>query len=153
MVATPPQTDTYNTALDIFDRTHPLRVDADENLKVVGTFTVVPSGTQDVNIVSTIPLPVTGTFFQTTQPVSIAATVNVAGTTNQGTPNAGGALAWPVLNIAQLIPVAFDYVALSPTGTNPTTVIYKTGGAGGTTVSTLTLTYDGNNNVQTVTRT
>lgn len=35
MVQTPPQTDTYNTALDIFDRTHPLRVDVDENLKVV----------------------------------------------------------------------------------------------------------------------
>lgn len=35
MVATPAQTDTYSTALDIFDRTHPLRVDIDENLKVV----------------------------------------------------------------------------------------------------------------------
>jgi len=35
MPQTPPQTDTYNTALDIFDRTHPLRVDVDENLKVV----------------------------------------------------------------------------------------------------------------------
>src|ERR1700690_1289438 len=34
MPETPPQTDTYNTALDIFDKTHPLRVDADENLKV-----------------------------------------------------------------------------------------------------------------------
>ena len=34
MVATPPQTDTYSTALDIFDRTHPLRVDVYENLKV-----------------------------------------------------------------------------------------------------------------------
>lgn len=34
MVNTPPQTDTYTTALDIFDRTHPLRVDVDENLKV-----------------------------------------------------------------------------------------------------------------------
>jgi hypothetical protein len=34
MPQTPPQTDTYNTALDIFDRTHPLRVDVNENLKV-----------------------------------------------------------------------------------------------------------------------
>ena len=57
MPQTPPQTDTYNTALDIFDRTHPLRVDAEENLRVTGTFT--PSGTQDVNIVSSITLPVT----------------------------------------------------------------------------------------------
>lgn len=55
-------------------------------------------------------------------------------------------------NKTQLIPVEFDYIALSPTGTNPTTIVYKTGGSGGTTVATLTLTYDGNNNVQTVTR-
>lgn len=48
MVATPNQTDVYTTALDIFDRTHPLRVDADENLKVTGTFT--PSGTQNVAV-------------------------------------------------------------------------------------------------------
>lgn len=101
MVATPPQTDTYNTALDIFDRTHPLRVDVDENLKV-----------------------------------------NIA----------DGSYILPVVNTAQLIPFAFDYVSLSPTGTNPTTIVYKTGGSGGTTVATLTLTYDANNNVQTVTR-
>lgn len=50
MVDTPPQTDTYSTALDIFDRTHPLRVDVDENLKVVGTVTTVPSGIQTVAI-------------------------------------------------------------------------------------------------------
>jgi hypothetical protein len=50
MVATPSQTDTYSTALDIFDRTHPLRVDADENLKVTGTLVTVPGGNQDVTI-------------------------------------------------------------------------------------------------------
>lgn len=116
MVATPSQTDTYNTALDIFDKTHPLRVDVDENLKV----TVAGSGGVTI------------------------------GTVNQGAP---GASPWPVLAINTLIPVAYDYVALSPTGTNPTTIVYKTGGSGGTTVATLTLTYDGNNNVQTVART
>lgn len=116
MVATPSQTDTYNTALDIFDKTHPLRVDADENLKVTVT------GSGGVTI----------------------------GTVNQG---AAGISPWPVLAINTLIPVAYDYIALSPTGTNPTTIVYKTGGSVGTTVATLTLTYDGNNNVQTVTRT
>lgn len=50
MSVVPSQTDTYSTALDIFDKTHPLRVDIDENLKVVGTVTVVPSGTQDVHV-------------------------------------------------------------------------------------------------------
>lgn len=116
MVDTPPQTDTYSTALDIFDRTHPLRVDAAENLKV----TVAGGGSVTI------------------------------GTVNQG---AAGAAAWPVLAINTLIPVAYDYVVLSPTGTNPTTIVYKTGGVGGATVATLTLTYDPNNNVQTVTRT
>lgn len=115
MVDTPPQTDTYSTALDIFDRTHPLRVDVNEYLKV----TIAGGGGVTI------------------------------GTVNQG---AAGATPWPVLSINSLIPVAYDYVALSPTGTNPTTVVYKTGGAGGTTVATLTLTYDANNNVQTVTK-
>ena len=116
MVDTPSQTDTYNTALDIFDKTHPLRVDAVENLKV----TVAGSGGVTIGIV------------------------------DQGAP---GALPWPVSNQTQLVPFVFDYVGLSPTGTNPTTIVYKTGGASGTTVATLTLTYDANLNVQTVTRT
>ena len=36
-----------------------------------------------------------------------------------------------------------DYIALSYTGSNLTGVVYKTGGAGGTTVSTLVLVYTG----------
>jgi hypothetical protein len=39
-------------------------------IAVSGTITATPSGTQDVNLVSTISVPVTGTFFQATQPVS-----------------------------------------------------------------------------------
>jgi hypothetical protein len=75
MVATPTQTDTYNTALDIFDRTHPLRVDADENLKVTGNFTFSPSGVQDVDI----------TNFPAVQNVSIVPSttgVNLFGTSD-----------------------------------------------------------------------
>lgn len=45
-----------------------------------------------------------------------------------------------------------DYVALSYTGSNLTGVTFKTGGSGGTTVATLALTYDGNNNLTSVTR-
>jgi hypothetical protein len=46
----------------------------------------------------------------------------------------------PGLNIPE-----HDYVALAyhPTTNNIATVIYKTGGAAGTTVATLTLAYDG----------
>jgi hypothetical protein len=51
-----------------------------------------------------------------------------------------------------LVPFAYDYISLSYTGDNVTTVVYKTGGALGTTVATLTLTYSGSN-VTSVTRT
>ena len=47
----------------------------------------------------------------------------------------------------------YDYISLGYTGSNLTTVIYKTGGAGGTTVATLTLGYDGSDNLITVTKT
>lgn len=42
-----------------------------------------------------------------------------------------------------LAPTLYDYIELDYTGTNLTTVIYKLGGAGGTIVSTLTLAYNG----------
>lgn len=37
-------------------------------------------------------------------------------------------------------------------GANPGTIVFKQGGSGGNAVATLTLTYDGNGNVLTVTR-
>lgn len=37
----------------------------------------------------------------------------------------------------------FDYIALGYTGTNLTSVVYRTGGSGGTIVATLTLAYTG----------
>jgi hypothetical protein len=45
-----------------------------------------------------------------------------------------------------------DYVSLSYTGSNLTTVTYKNGGSGGTTVATLTLAYDGSSNLVSVTK-
>ena len=54
--------------------------------------------------------------------------------------------------MATLIPAAYDYILLGYTGENVTTVTYKTGGASGTTVGTLTLTYSGSN-VTSVTKT
>lgn len=45
-----------------------------------------------------------------------------------------------------------DYVSLSYTGSNLTGVTFKVGGSGGSTVATLTLTYDGSNNLLTVTK-
>jgi hypothetical protein len=45
-----------------------------------------------------------------------------------------------------------DYIDLSYTGSNLTGVVYKTGGSGGTTVATLTLAYDGDDNLISVTK-
>jgi len=42
-----------------------------------------------------------------------------------------------------LTPSIYDYISLSYTGDNLTGVIFKMGGSGGTTVSTLTLAYSG----------
>ena len=55
--------------------------------------------------------------------------------------------------IAGLITSGFDYVEVTATDANgnPTTIVYKTGGAGGATVNTLTITYDANESVQTIT--
>lgn len=75
MVDTPSQTDTYSTALDIFDRTHPLRVDVDENLKITGTVTTVPSGSQNVKVHDGAGNSLTSTFESGKQ----ALDVNIAG--------------------------------------------------------------------------
>jgi hypothetical protein len=45
-----------------------------------------------------------------------------------------------------------DYISMSYTGSNVTGVVYKMGGASGTTVATLTLTYDVDDNLLTVTK-
>lgn len=45
-----------------------------------------------------------------------------------------------------------DYIDMSYTGSNLTGVVYKTGGSGGTTVATLTLAYDGSDNLISVTK-
>lgn len=49
------------------------------------------------------------------------------------------------ITISGLIPYEYDYIALSYTGSNITGVVYKTGGASGDTVATLTLAYTGSN--------
>lgn len=45
--------------------------------------------------------------------------------------------------INSLVPSTYDYISLAYTGANLTSVVFKTGGSGGTTVSTLTLAYTG----------
>lgn len=45
--------------------------------------------------------------------------------------------------INSLVPSTYDYISLAYTGDNLTTVVFKSGGSGGTTISTLTLAYSG----------
>lgn len=49
----------------------------------------------------------------------------------------------PLPVVTGLVPKGYDYVGLTYTGENLTGAVYKTGGASGTTVATLTLAYTG----------
>lgn len=68
--------------------------------------------------------------------------------------NPGGGVMNPATSEGQhfmLVPKIYDYISLSPSDL-PTTVIYKSGGASGTTVATLTIAYSGTD-ISSVTRT
>lgn len=54
-----------------------------------------------------------------------------------------------------LVPKQYDYISIPSYNANndPLTVVYKTGGASGTTVATLTITYDVTGNISSVERT
>jgi len=52
-----------------------------------------------------------------------------------------------------LVMVAHDFIDCGYTAGNLTSVVYKAGGAGGATVATLALTYDGLGNLDTITKT
>jgi hypothetical protein len=58
-----------------------------------------------------------------------------------------------VTQLNTLIPTAYDYISLSYTGSNLTGAVFRQGGAGGAVIATLVITYDGSNNILTVTRT
>lgn len=58
----------------------------------------------------------------------------------------------PTITMSGLNIPIHDYVSLGYTGSNLTSVIYKVGGASGETVASLALTYDGSNNLITVTK-
>lgn len=67
---------------------------------------------------------------------------------------AGGS-PWLVAEQNQLVPAQFDFIDITYNGVvldQIDQVEYKIGGSGGITVATLTLTYDANGNIKTVTR-
>ena len=55
-----------------------------------------------------------------------------------------------VTEISSLVPGTYDYIDVDYTDGNPTTIVYKTGGSGGTTVATLTITYTADGCVDTI---
>lgn len=57
-----------------------------------------------------------------------------------------------VMAMGALVPSKYDYIGLTRTGSNITSVVYKTGGAGGTVVSTLTIAYTGSD-IDSITKT
>jgi hypothetical protein len=70
----------------------------------------------------------------------------------------GAANPVPTQELTGLVPEEFDYLILTYVAAGNgageiETAIYKTGGAGGSTVATLTLVYDANDKISTVTRT
>lgn len=81
-----------------------------------------------------------------TNPLPVSGTVTANAGTNLNTSALSleaTQLAFSAKSAGALVPEAFDYVALTYTGANLTTAVYKTGGAGGSTVATLTLAYTG----------
>jgi len=59
----------------------------------------------------------------------------------------------PTLGQVGLVTNPYDYIDCGYVAGNMTSVVYKTGGAGGATIATLALTYDGDGNLDTVTKT
>lgn len=57
------------------------------------------------------------------------------------------------LMVSSLVPEKYDYLDITWTDNNPTGMVFKTGGASGTTVATLALTFDSSGNPLTITRT
>jgi hypothetical protein len=58
----------------------------------------------------------------------------------------------PVITMTDLNTPLHDYVSCIYTGANLTQLVYKEGGASGTTVATITLAYDGSNRVTSITK-
>lgn len=63
-----------------------------------------------------------------------------------------GAVPLEVKELNVLVPEEFDHLTLAYTGSDLTSVVYRTGGAGGSIVATLTLGYTGSD-LTTVART
>src|SRR5579863_3092136 len=106
-------------------------------------------GSLDVNVTNpTLAVTQSGTWNLNNITGTVTLPTNAAKETggNLQTINAG------IETLNSLVPSVYDYIALSYTSGNLTTAVYKFGGSGGTVVSTLTIAYDSNNNITSVTK-
>ena len=143
----------------------PVAVEADGSLKVSITAGLanplpVADAAAEASLASidgklTSPLAVTGPLTDTelraaAVPVSLASSPLPTGAATEAT-----LAAFSDKTAAALVPEAFDFQDISYVGATDaiSTVVYKTGGAGGTAVATLTMGYDGSNRLTSVTRT
>ena len=101
------------------------------------TFLTDTSGRLEIDTIQTLPLP-----------------TGAATAANQATETAAVS-AFSAKTGAAFVTAAFDFATITYNGitTDINTVVYKTGGSGGTTVATLTLGYDGSNRLSTITKT
>ena len=205
-----------NSSIPVTDNGGSLTIDGTvelgaTSLSALENISVTFPSTQNVSV-QNASLPVTGTFWQATQPVSASSLPLPSGaatSVNQATANTslanidadigstsdssastdtgafslislfkrllskipslsvsstrllvdGSGVTQPVSgsvsvsNIAGLNIPTHDYRGLGYTSGNLTSITYKTGGASGTTVATLTLAYDGSGNLTSVTKT
>lgn len=82
-------------------------------------------------------------------------TIGTVGVIQDGTVSTveGGSIVAGLQTINSLVPDVYDYISLSYGTTNLLgTAVFKNGGSGGTTVSTLALGYDGSDNLTSVTK-
>ena len=128
-------------------------------IPVSGTITSTPCGTQTISGTVTATQS-TGTNLHTVvDSGSITANAGTNLNTSALALESGGNLATVAANTGNLImpfiDKAYDYVGMSNPDSNGNyqTIVFKVGGSGGTTAVTLTLTFDGNSNVTSITRT
>lgn len=139
------------------------------DVNIINSIPLVVTGPLTDAQLRATPVPVSGTVTanQGTSPWVVSGTVAVSGevevkndsgnpipvngtvTSNQGGSN------WTVRDMNKMVPFLYDFVDLDYDGSSRLVLAtFKTGGSGGTTVATLTITYVGaTTNIDTVTRT
>lgn len=104
------------------------------------------SGTEIATAAAPLRTDPTGSTIQPVSAASLPLPTGAATASKQDNIIAG------LQTLNSLVPTTYDYISLGYTGANLTTVIYKLGGSGGTTISTLTLAYS-SDILQSVTKT